>query len=234
MGAGRITVGDRSGMGDTRQVMGELGVFEMAEELGFEPLVFDELESNQWVRHQPDGSHWKEGFLFAQPCLDCDVIVQACCLKTHQYGGVFTMSLKNSVGMVAKKDRLTGYDYMNELHFSRDQRRMIAEINTVYSPALIVMDGVEAFRNGGPHEGERVPSELVLAGTDRVAIDAVGLAVLRYFGALKDKPIFEREQIARAVELGLGVSSGDEIELVTADAASAEYAREIEALLTAG
>ena len=233
-GAGRITVGDRSGMGDTRQVMGELGVFEMAEELGFEPLVFDELESNQWVRHQPDGSHWKEGFLFAQPCLDCDVIVQACCLKTHQYGGVFTMSLKNSVGMVAKKDRLTGYDYMNELHFSRNQRRMIAEINTVYSPALIVMDGVEAFRNGGPHEGERVPSELVLAGMDRVAIDAVGLAVLRYFGALKDKPIFEREQIARAVELGLGVSSGDEIELVTADAASAEYAREIEALLTAG
>jgi uncharacterized protein (DUF362 family) len=97
-----------------------------------------------------------------------------------------------------------------------------------------VMDGVEAFRNGGPHEGERVPSELVLAGTDRVAIDAVGLAVLRYFGALKDKPIFEREQIARAVELGLGVNSGDEIELVTADAASAEYAREIEALLTAG
>jgi len=234
MGAGSITVGDRSGMGNTRRVMDELGAFEMAEALGFETIVFDELKSKQWVKHQPDGSHWKDGFLFAQPCLDCDVIVQACCLKTHQYGGVFTMSLKNSVGMVAKKDGLLGYDYMNELHTSQHQRRMIAEINAVYSPALIVMDGVEAFKNGGPHEGERVPSELVLAGTDRVAMDAVGLAVLQYFGALKDKPIFKREQIARAVELGLGVKSGDKIELVTGDAPSAEYAREIESLLLKG
>jgi uncharacterized protein (DUF362 family) len=232
MGAGRITVGDRSGMGNTRRVMEELGVFDMAQELGFETLVFDELKSSQWVKHQPAGSHWKDGFKFAQPCLDCNLIVQACCLKTHQYGGVFTMSLKNSVGMVAKRDRLTGYDYMNELHFSRDQRRMIAEINTVYSPALIVMDGVEAFKNGGPHEGERVPSELVLAGTDRVAMDAVGLAVLQYFGALKDKPIFEREQIARAVELGLGVKGPEQIELITGDSSSEQYALEIQALLT--
>ena len=234
MGAKSITVGDRSGMGDTRRVMDELGVFEMAQELGFEPLVFDELQSKQWSKHQPEGSHWKEGFLFAQPCLDCSMIVQACCLKTHKYGGVFTMSLKNSVGMVAKRDRLTGYDYMNELHYSPDQRRMIAEINTVYSPGLVVMDGVEAFRSGGPHEGERVQAELVLAGTDRIALDAVGVAVLQYFGSLKDKPIFEREQIARAVELGLGVNGPDQIELVTGDNASQQYAQEIRAILSAG
>jgi uncharacterized protein (DUF362 family) len=234
MGANNITVGDRSGMGDTRTVMDQLGVFAMAQELGFETLVFDELTHEQWQKYQPAGSHWKNGFLFAKPCLDSDVVVQTCCLKTHQYGGIFTMSLKNSVGMVAKNDLVSGYDYMRELHTSEHQRKMIAEINTVYSPALIVVDGVEAFRNGGPHVGERVPSELVLAGTDRVAIDAVGVAVLQYFDALKDKPAFEQEQIARAVELGLGVDGADKIELITGDAPSAEYAQQINALLISG
>ena len=129
---------------------------------------------------------------------------------------------------------MTGYDYMRELHTSEHQRRMIAEVNTVYSPALIIMDGVEAFRNGGPHVGERVPSELVLAGTDRVAIDAVGVAVLQYFDALTDKPAFEQDQIARAVELGLGVDGADKIELITGDDPSAEYAHQINALLMSG
>ena len=234
MGASSITVGDRSGMGNTRSVMDQLGVFEMAQELGFEAVVFDELESSQWVKHQPTGSHWRDGFLFARPCLDCDVIVQACCLKTHQYGGVFTMSLKNSVGMVAKKDRISGYDYMQELHSSGDQRRMIAEINTAYSPGLVVMDGVEAFRNGGPHEGERVSPELVLAGTDRVAIDAVGVAVLQGYNSLTDRPVFEREQIARAVELGLGVESPEKIEFITGDTQSSDYAAEIQRTLLDG
>jgi uncharacterized protein (DUF362 family) len=34
MNAGRITVGDRSGMGDTRTVMRQKGIFRMADELG--------------------------------------------------------------------------------------------------------------------------------------------------------------------------------------------------------
>ncbi len=181
-----------------------------------------------------DNSHWKDGFPFAGPCLDCDVIVQACCLKTHQFGGVFTMSLKNSVGMVGKKDRVTGYDYMNELHTSPHQRRMIAEINTVYSPGLVVMDAVEAFRSGGPHEGERVNPGLVLAGIDRVAIDAAGVAVLKMFNALTDRPIFEQEQIARAVELGLGVEGPERIEFITGDAESMEYAAKIKQILMNG
>jgi uncharacterized protein (DUF362 family) len=234
MGANSITVGDRSGMGDTRTVMDQLGVFAMGEELGFKTLVFNELGSDGWVKHQPGGSHWRDGFLFAQPCLDCGAIVQACCLKTHQYGGVFTMSLKNSVGMAAKVNPVSGYDYMRELHSSSDQRRMIAEINTAYSPGLVVMDGVEAFRNGGPHEGERVSPELVLAGTDRVALDAAGVAVLQKFNALRDKPVFEREQIARAVELGLGVDRPEKIEFITGDTPSREYAFEIKQILMNG
>jgi len=234
LGAGPITVGDRSGMGDTRLVMQALGVFEMAEELGFETIVFDELGAEDWVQVNAPGSHWQQGFRFARPCLDCEAIVQACCLKTHRYGGHFTLSLKNSVGLAAKSVPGEGYNYMNELHTSRHQRRMIAEINAAYQPALVILDGVEGFANGGPDQGKLIRPEVVLAGSDRVAIDAVGVALLRYFGTTREVsrgPIFEQEQIARAVELGLGVGSPAQIELVTDDQASADFAEEIMGVL---
>jgi primosomal protein N' len=44
----------------------------------------------------------------------------------------------------------------------------------------------------------------------------------------------EQEQIARAVELGLGVSSPDEIQIITGDEKSEEYAQVIRRILELG
>ncbi len=233
-GADQITVGDRSGMGDTRDTMQKIGVYEMAEELGFKILVFDEMPAEDWITIEPPKSRWQQGFPFARPCLETDVIIQACCLKTHRFGGHFSMSLKNSVGMVAKHNLVDNYDFMRELHSSPHQRRMIAEINTAYTPSLIVLDGVEAFISGGPDNGGRALSEVVLAGTDRVAIDAVGVALLRYHGCQTEVArgkIFQQDQIKRAVQLGLGVESPHKIEFLTGDDDSAAYATRIQETL---
>lgn len=62
---------------------------------------------------------------------------------------------------------------MSELHSSPHQRLMIAEINKAYQPALVLLDGVEALVNGGPEAGKQVKSNVILAGTDRVAVDVV-------------------------------------------------------------
>lgn len=233
-GAQSITLGERSGMGETRQVLQQRGVFDMADEFGMTVIVLDDLAADGWEKFAPQGSHWQRGFLFPRLCLEADIIVQACCLKTHQYGGHFTMSLKNSVGLVAKYDPVDGYNYMTELHSSSDQRKMIAEINAVYQPALIVMDGVEAFVNGGPAVGQKVEPGVILAGTDRIAIDAVGVAILRYFGTtpqVSEGKVFKQEQIARAVELGLGVDSPERISFVTGDESSAAFAEELQHVL---
>jgi len=237
MGARAITVADRSGMADTREVMQQKGIFTMARELGFKAVVFDELEETEWVMVQPPDSHWKKGFPFARPCLEAEALVQTCCLKTHRFGGHFTMSLKNSVGMAAKYIPGDRYNYMDELHSSAHQRLMIAEINSAYTPALVVMDGVEAFVTDGPESGKRAWAEVVLAGTDRVAIDAVGVAVLRHFGTTRDVsegPIFQLEQIARAVELGLGVDGPEKIQFVTIDPDSEAYAAQMREILMRG
>jgi uncharacterized protein (DUF362 family) len=144
------------------------------------------------------------------------------------------MSLKNSVGLAAKSIPGNAHDFMRELHASAHQRRMIAEINAAYRPELVVLDGVEAFVSGGPDRGQRVEAGVVLAATDRIAVDAVGVALLRHFGTTPEVSrgaIFEQEQIARAVQLGLGVAGPGQIELVTGDHESAAFAKKIRAVL---
>ena len=234
MGAKEISLGDRSGMGRTQRVMEAIGVYDMGSELGFEVIDLGTLGTSEWEMIEPPDSHWKVGFPIARPCLRTDTLVQTCCLKTHGYGGHFTMSLKNSVGMVATGLAGYGNQFMDELHSSSHQRKMIAEINTAYTPGLIILDGVEAFTSGGPAQGRLVAPEVVLAGTDRIAIDAVGVALLRYFkttSAVATGPIFQQQQIARAVELGLGVDSPQKIKLVTGDSKSAAFAEKIQKIL---
>jgi len=67
-----------------------------------------------------------------------------------------------------------------------------------------------------------------------VAIDAVGVAVLRLLGTTPEVSrgsIFEQDQIARAAELGLGVTSAKQIQLVTGDAESQTFAGEVRDIL---
>jgi uncharacterized protein (DUF362 family) len=234
LGAGPMTIGDRSGMGNTQEVMEQKNVFTLGKELGARVVVFDQLKADDWEHLKATESHWRQGFAIPKLVRQAGGIVQTCCLKTHRYGGHFTLSLKNSVGLAAKTVPGNDYNYMHELHSSADQRRMIAEINIAYKPDLIVLDGIQAFVNGGPDQGKLVTSNVILAGTDRVAIDAVGVALLRHFGTTPEVsrgPIFEQEQIARAVQLGIGVSGPRQIELVTGDPESAEYAKKVRAIL---
>ena len=234
MGAGPLTIGDRSGMGDTRAVMGKKSAFQIGKELDATVIVFDELGPDEWELIKFQDAHWEQGFALPRPVRKAGGIVQTCCLKTHRFGGHFTLSLKNSVGFAAKYVPGNSYNFMRELHSSPNQRRMIAEINAAYKPDLVVLDGIQAFTNGGPEQGKMVQSNVILAGTDRVAIDAVGVALLRHFGTtpeVSQGDIFDQEQIARAVQLKIGVSSPKQIELVTDDRESAEYAKQIRAIL---
>ena len=232
MGAKSLAVGDRSGPEPTEEVFDKKGIRALAGSYDAKLLNFDELGENGYVKITPPGSHWKDGFLVARPVIESECVVSTCCLKTHQYGGVFTMSLKNSVGVVPRK----GTTLMRELHSSPDQRRMIAEINSAYRPALIVLDGLQAFVDEGPMKGPRKDAGVFLAGTDRVAVDAVGVAILKALGsndAIMKTAVFAQEQIVRAVELELGVSSAAGIVIETPDPASEAYAVEIRKILAA-
>ena len=78
--------------------------------------------------------------------------------------------------------------------------------------------------------GKRAKGNVFLASTDRVAIDAVGVAVLKTLGsnsAIMKRKIFDQRQIARAADLGIGVSSASEIEIISPDQESLAFRTEV-------
>ncbi len=236
-GAGSITVADRSGMGDTRRVMEQKGVFAQAKRMGYQAVVLDETPMEGWAEERLPGSRWSKGVLFPRLFQETDLLIQTCCLKTHRFGGHFTLSLKNSVGMVAKYSPRDRYNYMGELHGSSYQRQMIAEINQLYRPAMVVMDGLEAFTDGGPESGTLVKPQVMVLGSDRVAVDAVGVAILRMHGGnatISRGRVFDQEQIARGAQLGLGAKEPEQIDLVTDDPESKKIAERVRQTLARG
>jgi len=235
-GASGITLAERSGMGNTEQVLEQMGVLDLSRELGFNTIVLDDADKDGWVKFERGKTHWLNGFYMAKVFHDADKIVQTCCLKTHRFGGHFTLSMKNSVGLVAKKVPGGIYDYMWELHGSPFQRQMIAKVNSHYNLDLVLMDGLKAFVTGGPEKGRVVEPGLLLASQDRVAIDAVGVAILKMYGAkgkVGEADVFEQDQLKRAAELGFGVKSADEIQLTPLNDESLEDVERIEQVLKA-
>ena len=234
LGAKSVSIGERS-YPPTDEVMEQKGIIPLMEKLDVQIINFDDLETKDWVEFKPKDSHWQNGFRIARPIIESECLISTCCLKTHQFGGIFTLSLKLSVGVVPTTRH--GFDYMRELHTSPNQRKMIAEINAPFKPALVVMDGVDAFVDGGPAQGTRAEGNVFLASTDRVAIDAAGVALLKVLGSndqiMKPK-IFEQEQISRAAEIGLGASSPSEIDLIPTDDQSREYKDRVVAVLNKG
>lgn len=231
-GANKIVLGERSGPPDSEEVMLQKGIFQLSRDLGFEIVNYEKIPEEDWVHFDPEGNHWENGFQIARTAAEAEYFVSTCCLKTHGYGGVFTLSMKLAVGLTPKR-------LMRELHGKKqtDMRKMIAEINLGYKPDLIVLDGVEGFVDGGPSRGVKKTANVFLAGTDRVALDAAGLAVLKDLGAndaIMGTKIFEQEQIKRAVELNLGVENPDQIEFVTPDRPSQLYADDLKSILSKG
>jgi len=234
MGAKSISLGERS-YPPTREVMQDKGIFPLMDKMDVKVIDFDDLDDRDWVLFKPKKIHWPHGFRIARPILDAECLVSTCCLKTHQFGGIFTMSLKLHVGVVPTSRH--GYDYMRQLHSSPHQRKMIAEINEPFTPSLVILDGVDAFVDGGPATGTRARGEVFLASTDRVAVDAVGVAVLKALGSnrsIMEPKVFEQEQIARAVELELGASSPSGIEVTPADERSQDYRDRVVEILRQG
>ncbi len=230
-GPARLTLAERSGMGVTREVLDRTGALALAKKRGFTVVVLDELDRPGWQEVQAPGLHWSRGFFLASVFARADHVVQTCCLKTHRYGGHFTLSLKNAVGCVARTVPNVNHDFMNELHTSPRQRSMIAEISRFFRTDLVVMDATEGFASGGPDKGKLVQPGVIFACSDRVAIDAAGVALLRSYGTVPDVAdgkIFELEQIRRAAELGVGVASAGAIRLVPLDGAGEAAAHRIQ------
>jgi uncharacterized protein (DUF362 family) len=233
-GATGLTLAERSGMGDTRRVLERTGAAEVVARAGGTTLVLDDAPGETWRPFTAE--HWPQGLHAARLFTDGVCAVQTMCCKTHRFGGHVTLALKNTVGLVAKRIPGDSHDFMRDLHGSRHHRAMIAEANLAWQPALGVMDCLEAFVDGGPEQGSRAAPGVFLASTDRCALDAAAIALLRLHGMQGPAargPIGRTDQLARALELGVGATPAA-VTVVPTDAAAREVAARLGELLAAG
>ncbi len=71
-------------------------------------------------------------------------------------------------------------------------------------PSFVLMDGRKGFTDGGPDSGDVASFDFLAAGTDPLAIDAVGLANLRLAGTnarIAEGSIWSLPLMARAAQL---------------------------------
>lgn len=181
--------------------------------------TFRPLDDEPWVEVSPEGAvDFEEPLLIPQILSEVDHFINVPALKTHGIA-VFTMTMKNLFGLVhpdTRNGQVHGHPKNGE--DPDRQKRMFAQMNLAFNPTLNVMDALVSRTTGGPTPpGDVADTNMVLFGQDRVAMDAVGLAILRVYGTephIEDKSIWEQTQLAEAVRVGVGVSGPDDITLV--------------------
>jgi uncharacterized protein (DUF362 family) len=210
-GASRVYVGDMSAVTRLRtpENMERTGIRDAALRAGAEVL---HLEEHGWVKVKtPRGAYLKE-VAVSEWIYNVDRVVNLPVIKTHRYAG-FSLCLKNFVGATHPK-------YRPYLVDRKHWEEVVAELNLAYTPALNIVDGTRSMVEHGPWKGEERETNLIIASGDRVAADAVGLGIVASFGKWKwteGESIWEARQLRRAVQLGLGASGPEEMELIAVD-----------------
>jgi uncharacterized protein (DUF362 family) len=219
LGATRVIVGDRSFWGDpgTLGNMTSNGMVAAAENIGAELVVFNENDGDiEWVEVDHAEDVWNGALRFPRVVVEADVIINLPCIKTHFISG-FTMALKNLIGLVHADDR----ERTGNLDYHADIHNKIALLNQHITPTLNILDGWEAVTRGGPTPDYPVTAELtdirtITVSTDRIAVDAVGLALLKKHAhsteEVHDNDVWENPQIEAAVDAGVGITGPEEFD----------------------
>ena len=157
-----IVIGEGSGFADTLEAFKVAGVDKVAERWNVK-LV--DLNKDEFIEVAPPNPLSLRKVRVAKTALE-SIIISVPKLKLHRIAGV-TLSLKNMMGALASKGSMhTGSLSEN-----------IVDLASILRPSISVVDGMIA---GEGHEtsGNPVKMNLVIAGTDPVAVDAVGAAVM--------------------------------------------------------
>jgi len=185
--AQEIIIGEGSGFADTFEAFQVAAVDAVAERWNVK-LV--DLNQDEFVEVNPPNPLALKKVKIAKTALE-STIISVPKLKPHRLAGV-TLSLKNMMGAVTP---------MGSIHNPLSEK--IVDLASIIKPSVAVIDGIIA---GEGHEtsGNPVEMNLVIAGTDPVAVDAVGAAVM---GILPESV----KHLRLAEERGLGTCNLKEI-----------------------
>lgn len=189
-GVKKIVIGEGSGFADTFKAFKVAGVDEVAKRWD---VGLVDLNEDEFVEVNPPSPLALKRVKIAKTALE-STIISVPKLKPHRMTDV-TLSIKNMMGVIAPK---------GSIH--RRLNKNIVDLASIVKPSIAVVDGIVA---GEGHETSVNPVEmnLIIAGTDPVAVDAVGAAVM----GINPKNV---KHLRLAERKGLGTCNLEQIEIV--------------------
>jgi len=190
-GKDNIVIGEGSGWADTIEAFKVAGIDKISEKWKVKLI---DLNKDFFVEVYPLNPLTLKRVKIAKTALE-SMIISVPKLKLHRLTTV-TLGIKNMMGVLATK----GSMHNGRLHAN------IADLASVLKPSLTVIDGIIA---GEGHETSRNPvkMDLVIAGTNPVAVDAVGAAVMGISPT-------EVKHLVLAEKKGLGTCRLENIEVI--------------------
>ena len=133
---------------------------------------------------------------YALPTLMVDEVnkvISVAALKTHSITGV-TLTLKN-IGIGTPTGRVYGGPRLGLPH--EKIAEVITDVCSIVGIDYAIIDGIWGMEGNGPIGGNPVPMDLIVAGPDPVAVDAVGTEIM---GIPKEN--IGTTRMAKAYEIG--------------------------------
>ena len=105
-----------------------------------------------------------------------DKVISVAALKTHAYTGI-TLTLKN-IGIGMPTGRVYGGPRLGLPH--EKLAEVITDVCAIVGIDYAVVDGIWGMEGYGPVDGNPVPMDMIIAGPDPVAVDAVGTEIMGF------------------------------------------------------
>ncbi len=191
-GAKRVRVLDRT-CGPAKSCYKNSGIEKSAKNAGAE--VRHVVEARFREVKIPQGKLIKS-WLYYKDALESDVLINMPIAKHHTISGV-TLGFKNFLGVLGGERGKLHTDFMTK----------VVDINLPLKPALTIIDAYRILLRNGPSGGnldDVKTTKTVIAGTDRVAVDA-------YAATLFDVELSQLEYLKIAADQGLGTLDPEKV-----------------------
>lgn len=137
-----------------------------------------------------------------QEVLESDLLINLPVAKSHSATGI-SFGIKGLMGLIWDRE---------SFHSRLNINQALADLSTVIKPQLTILDATRALTSGGPGgPGEVKRLNLIIAGTDPVAVDAFGVTIAPWYGQnFKGRQV---EHLLVAHQRGLGKIDTDQLKI---------------------
>lgn len=122
------------------------------------------------------GSFRKDGYFMPEPILDADKVISIAAMKTTIYGT--TLGIKNYVGTLASG--AYGDGTSKRQHYQNNPEHGYVDLFSYNPAAYTVIEGFWGTEGDGPQWGQNVQHNVVVAGGDPLATEAVANVVMGF------------------------------------------------------